>query len=255
MRFQDWYHESCLNLRTRPPSRPPSPEPVAEENGVTQMDQDGDSRSDVSSSGLPPPLITAEDYDALVCRKCVTQIPILQAWAGTPGVIMVVRDGLESSWKVIGVLQEGDLIVDVGPGAEDNIPTHSETSDPDTQTHIATQSISGGTSPPQPDPDTLQGRKRSLVISNPSSDGPSVKRSRTSGTCLAPAAHPFAQVVFAQSGAQTLGAGDIFLSGDWRKRWCSCDSCLSELRKHPYLLEEEETYEPPEDPDSRKFQS
>ena len=26
--------------------------------------------------------------------------------------------------------------------------------------------------------------------------------------------------------------------------------CLSSLQKHPYLLEEEETYEPPEDPDS-----
>jgi E3 ubiquitin-protein ligase UBR7 len=102
-----------------------------------------------------------------------------------------------------------------------------------------------------------------LTNSGPSSDGPSVKRSRTSGTsvdtpqraCLAPAVHPSAQAIFAQSGVQTLGAGDIFLSGDWRKRWCSCDSCLSELRKHSYLLDEEETYEPPEDPDSREFQS
>jgi E3 ubiquitin-protein ligase UBR7 len=139
-----------------------------------------------------------------------------------------------------------------------------EASDPDhTHTHTATQSLSGGVSPPQPDPDTLQGMKRKLVNSCPSSDGPSLKRLRTSGTsldssqkaCLAPAAHPIAQAIFAQSGAQTLGAGDIFLSGDWRKRWCFCDSCSSELRKHPYLFEEEETYEPPEDPDSSEFQS
>ena len=237
---------------------------MAEENGAAQADQDGDSRSDVSSSGLPPPLITAEDYDTLVCRKCVSRIPILQAWAGTPGVTMVVRDGSESAWKVIGVLQEGDLVVDVGPEAEEKIPARSDASDPDhAHVHATAQSLSEDSSPSQPDPDTVQGKKRSLANSLPSSDGPSVKRSRTSGTsvgtsqraCLAPAVHPFAQAVFAQSGGQTLGAGDIFLSGDWRKRWCSCDSCLSELGKHSYLLEEDETYEPPEDPDSREFQS
>jgi E3 ubiquitin-protein ligase UBR7 len=237
---------------------------MAEENGTAQVDQDGDSLSDASSSGLPPPLITAEDYDVLVCRKCVLQIPILQAWAGTPGVIMVVRDGPESSWEVIGVLQEGDLVINVGPEAEEKIPARSEASDPDhAHPHVTTQSLTDDTSPSQPDPDTVQGKKRSLVNSSSFSDGPCVKRSRTSGTsvdtpqrvCLVPAVHPFAQAVFAQGGVQTLGVGDIFLSGDWRKRWCSCDSCLSELRKHPYLLEEEETYEPPEDPDSREFQS
>jgi E3 ubiquitin-protein ligase UBR7 len=237
---------------------------MAEDNGTAQAGQDGDSLSDVSSSGLPPPLITAEDYDALVCRKCVLQIPILQAWGGTPGVIMVVRDDPGSSWKAIGVLQEGDLVVDVGPEAEEKKPARSEASDPDhANSHATTQSLSEDTSPSQPDPDTVQGKKRSLVNSSPSSDGPSVKRSRTSGTsvdtsqraCLAPAVHHFAQAIFAQSDVQTLGAGDVFLSGDWRKRWCSCDPCLSGLQKHSYLLEEEETYEPPEDPDSREFQS
>ena len=176
---------------------------------------------------------------------------------------MVVRDGPESSWKVIGELQEGDLVVDVGPEAEEKIPARSEAWDPDQAHPPATiQPLSEDASPSQPDPGTTQGKKRSLADSSPSDD-PSVKRSRTSGTsvdtsqraCLAPAVQPFSQAVFAQSDMQTLGAGDIFLSGDWRKRWCSCDPCLSELRKHPYLLEEEETYEPPEDPDSREFQS
>lgn len=31
--------------------------------------------------------------------------------------------------------------------------------------------------------------------------------------------------------------------------------CLASLRLHPYLLEEEETYEPPEDPDSGELHS
>jgi E3 ubiquitin-protein ligase UBR7 len=256
--FQDWLHESCLNLRTRPPSRLPSPEVLAEENGFAEVDQADDSHSYASSSGLPRPLITAEDYDALVCRSCVSQIPILQAWAGTPGVVMVVRDNPDSSWGIIGALQEEDLVIDDGPAAEGTIPAHMETPE-SSYTRPPIRPLSGDVSLPLPDHDTLQGKKRSLSNPPPPADGPSVKRSRTSETslnssqkvCLAPTPHPIAQAVLAQNGAETLGAGDIFLSGDWRKRWCRCDSCFPALR--PYLLEEEEVYEPPEDPDSREF--
>lgn len=255
--FQDWLHESCLNLRTRPSSRPPSPEALAEENGFAEVDQADDSHSYASSSGLPRPLITAEDYDALVCRSCVSQIPILKTWAGTPGVIMVVRDDPDSSWGIIGALQEDILVTDDGPAAEGTTSAHMETPEPN---HLRPpiRPLSGDISPSQPDHDT-QGKKRSLSNPPPPADGPSVKRSRTSEislnssqkVCLAPTPHPIAQAVLAQNGAETLGAGDIFLSGDWRKRWCRCDSCFPALR--PYLLEEEEIYEPPEDPDSREF--
>lgn len=229
------------------------------ENGTAQAEQDDDSRSDASSSGLPPPLITAEDYDSLVCKSCVSKNPILQTWAGTPGVVMVVRDGPDSSWRIIGALQQDDVVIDDVPPADD-ISALAETSEPKhTGAHIP--SLSGGDSPPQPDHHSLQGKKRSLFNPSPPADGPSVKRSRTAGTasdssqqvCSAPTPNLFAQSILSQYGAQTLGAGDIFLSGDWRKRWCRCDSCYPGLRKHPYLFEEEETYEPPEDPDSREF--
>ena len=261
--FQDWLHESCLNLRTRPPSRFPSPELPEEVNFVAEMEQDDASRSDISSSGLPPPLITAEDYDSLVCRSCVSQIPILQAWAGTPGVAMVVREGPNSSWEIIGALKDDNPIEEDRPEAEGNVPSARVDHSDSEHAHIPTQSLSEDTRPSHPQADTLQGKKRSLHIPSPSADGPSIKRSRTSElpsdsphkACLAPTRHSFAQAIFAQNGARTLGEGDIFLSGNWRRRWCRCDSCLSGLQKHPYLLEEEETYEPPEDPDSREPQS
>jgi E3 ubiquitin-protein ligase UBR7 len=48
----------------------------------------------------------------------------------------------------------------------------------------------------------------------------------------------------------SLGTGDIFLSLGFRDRWCHCNSCLPLLKANPYLLEDEETYEPPDDPDS-----
>lgn len=173
---------------------------------------------------------------------------------------MVIRESSDSPWKVIGALQEGDLDVDNSLDAEGKFPAHVEAPDPN-PTDTPTQPLSGVAPLPHPDPDTLQGKKRCLLNSSPSTDGPSSKRSRTSETsfdssqkaCLAPVPHPSASPVLAQGSTQTLGAGDIFLSGEWRKRWCRCDLCLPGLRKHPYLLEEEETYEPPEDPDSREL--
>ena len=175
---------------------------------------------------------------------------------------MVVREDPDSSWNVIGALQEDDLVVD-DPVAErsqeeesleTDIPTPSvEVSDSDTPT----RSLSGGSSSFS-NTDAFQTKKRTLPTP-PSIDGPSVKRSRTSGPsqklCQAPPPNSFAQAIFVQDGARTRGEGDIFLSGDWRERWCLCDLCLPRLEEHPYLLKEDETYEPPEDPDSGKLQS
>jgi E3 ubiquitin-protein ligase UBR7 len=65
--------------------------------------------------------------------------------------------------------------------------------------------------------------------------------------CLAPPANPVAEKIFQDA---SLGAGDVFLTEGWRERWCRCDSCIPSLESRPYLLEEEELYEPPDDPDS-----
>lgn len=71
--------------------------------------------------------------------------------------------------------------------------------------------------------------------------------------CLAPRPNSTAQKIFAQRDTPedlSLGTGDLFLSEGFRNRWCHCASCLPALEASRYLLEEEETYEPPEDPDS-----
>jgi E3 ubiquitin-protein ligase UBR7 len=229
---------------------------------AAEVEQD-DSRSEASSSGLPLPLITAEDYDAMVCRSCVSKIPVLQAWAGTPGISMVVRDDPVSSWNVIGALQEDDPVVD-DPIAErcqeveTDIPTPNVEIPDSERTHTPTQSPSGDGSSSSSNTEALQTKKRTLPT-QPSISGPSAKRPRTFGPsnpsqklCQAPAPNLSAQVIFAQDGTRTLGEGDIFLSGDWRERWCLCDLCLPRLQEHQYLLKEDDTYEPPEDPDSGK---
>ncbi|KAJ7621250.1 hypothetical protein FB45DRAFT_928779 [Roridomyces roridus] len=206
---EDWFHESCCMLRTRPEPTPQPPEEVPD-----------DGASDVSSE-LPPPLISADDYDAFVCRECVDKIPTLKRFVGTPGAITVVRVDPSSPWTRLG---------DV-PSVEDG---SVNIADADASTASA-------------------GEKRAA---SPANDEPAAKRARTesvSRACLAPPPLPLVQAAYTGTeldGDTALCTGDVFLTDNFRDRWCRCDSCLPSLEAHPYLLEEEDTYEPPEDPDS-----
>lgn len=155
---------------------------------------------------------------------------------------MISRDGeSEGPWKVIGRMQE----------SSSQIEQDVEVSDP----------IVGSK------------RRRSPSVGN-ADPAPDTKRPRADTTpsapCLAPVVNPTAEKIFALSatGDFSLGVGDIFLTQGWRDRWCRCDTvsayssilyplslihlwqCRTSIELKPFLLEEEETYEPPEDPDS-----
>lgn len=213
MRIQDWFHESCLNLRERPVSPVPSREPTPAAQTHPKQEEhpeDDDARSEASSSGLPPPLLGATAYDAFVCASCVQKIATLKRYAGTPGVLMVVRDKAEDAWRIEGSVSDEDIKVeDVVVDAD-----------------AASVKI-------EQDGDALVGDKRPHP--DDPADVPDAKRHRTSGDgapaeslalngaskiCLAPRANSLAQRIL--DGATSLGAGDVFLTEDWRERWCQC---------------------------------
>lgn len=196
---QDWFHESCLNLRERPSSREATPQP--EES--TPPNENDDGASAASSSGLPPPLIKGSSYDCLVCRSCVKEISTLKRWAATPGVLMVVRDNPTDPWKVIGMNVNDGEDVDIHTGDDANGAT------------------------------TGQKRTRSPSVS----EEPQAKRVRDSEAdpsqasrgfpCLSPTPNSIAQKILCDvdsAEGSLLGSGDIFLTEGWRERWCRCTS-------------------------------
>lgn len=204
--YQDWFHESCLNLRERPSERPLSPEEHA--------DADDDASS--ASSDLPPALLTADDYDALICGACVRRIPILRRCAGTPGVLMVVRDASEQPWRVIGKEEniQDSVTVDV---AEEAKPPEADV---------------GGKRARSPEDTEIPTAKRPRVSTDPPRFPP----------CLAPSENPIAQKVVSSTSEQTTNGdadqsattsepssvgGDVFLTEGWRERWCQCQSVRS----------------------------
>ncbi|KAI0674315.1 hypothetical protein C8Q78DRAFT_967672 [Trametes maxima] len=233
---EDWFHESCLNLRERPSSREstPAPEPAGD-----------DDASDASSSGLPPPLVRADDYDTLICSECVRKVSSIRRVAGTPGTLMVVRSSENEPWRVIGHEEtEQTLRVDVegrGGQAATDVSEPSATGEKrerpptDGQEPQAKRArISPPVEPPSPCLASPQDPRVASLLSGLDESSPAADKRESE----------------ADTGGRYLGAGDVFLTEGWRERWCRCKDCLSSLQAQPFLLEEEETYEPPEDPDS-----
>ncbi|KAK0495677.1 hypothetical protein EDD18DRAFT_1170331 [Armillaria luteobubalina] len=209
---EDWFHESCCNLRERPDTEviQSTNETGPQAHSQPQNGDIDDGASDASSSDLPPPLIRASDYDSFVCASCVRKIPTLSRYAGTGGCLVVIRDDVSAPWRVVTSTEDETAEVDVSVGS-----------------------------------------KRAL---SPSAEEPEAKRARTEvsnskSPCLAPPINPVAQRILTVSDPD-LGTGDVFLTEDFRGRWCRCTSCLPSLEANKFLLQEEETYEPPDDPDS-----
>jgi E3 ubiquitin-protein ligase UBR7 len=157
-----------------------------------------DATSEASSSGLPPPLISGDEYESFVCAACVSRNPTLRRWAGSYGLMMVVRDSATDSWRVLNGDSEESIHVENGH----------------------TSASSGLKRPLSPSALEEPDSKRARGFSN--TPLPQSK------PCLAPSQSSLARKIiddFAQlhSGA-SLGAGDIFCTFNFRERWCHCDS-------------------------------
>ncbi|EDR09981.1 uncharacterized protein LACBIDRAFT_318396 [Laccaria bicolor S238N-H82] len=225
---EDWFHESCCNLRQRPTSREPTPQPEQSETPVNGEDNE-DAVSEASSSGLPPPLISASEYESFICGSCVSNIETLKKWAGTRGAMMVVRNSTTEPWRCLnGDTQHPEELVTVDDSS--------------------TTLTSGAKRPLSPSLAQEPDAKRARGTSSSSATSP------PSNACIAPPRNPYAQKLF-EDGISfdldySLGTGDVFLTDGFRERWCRCHSCFPSLETKSYLLEEEDTYEPPDDPDS-----
>lgn len=242
--LQDWFHESCLNLRERPPSRAPTPEaPNAAEvsdsnasNGTSNAnDAEGNEDDDLTSTSsdpdLPPPLIHATEYDSLICRDCVLRNATLRRWAGTRGAKMVVssyateglvrQDGAGAAkWSVIGDASDADddEMLDVGAETNGNHVSKADT--------VPSSSGSTGSKRRQEDDQTTSTSEKRPRLLSPSPTSKPLAGSDYASQCLAPSQDPVAtRVVSAISSTppdHSLGAGDIFLTEGWRDRWCRC---------------------------------
>jgi len=86
---------------------------INEELAVPAEGDADDGASEASSSGLPPPLITANQYKTLVCQSCVLEIPALQKYTGTSDALTVARKPGEDPWTVVAKASNVDANVEI----------------------------------------------------------------------------------------------------------------------------------------------
>ena len=162
---------------------------------VSEVDAD-DGASEASSSGLPPPLITADQYEALICRSCVLKVPILRKYAGSSDALAVIRNSCEDPWIVVGGVSDADADVEID--AEAGVK-----------------------------------RSRAVLEDEPASkrmkldeDNADDRSSSSLPPCLAqkPSEEIQSLLQRAENGNYELFAGDLFLTDDFRRRWCKCSS-------------------------------
>jgi len=91
---QDWFHESCLNLRS------PQTTKRETENG----DDDGD--DDDADDDEATVLITSDTYDGLICAVCVKTHPFIRDRAGRDGWMMIEPFEGTEGFKVVGQSEE-----------------------------------------------------------------------------------------------------------------------------------------------------
>jgi E3 ubiquitin-protein ligase UBR7 len=226
---EDWYHESCLNLRTRPNERPSTPDPPAgESDDVADIDSD-------ASNDLLPPLLPSSTYDSLICGTCVLGNETLRRWAGTGNIMMVVAEegaeiaasveegGIDPRWKVLN-------------GEDDSTGAVTlEKKDRKRERDDGEVDVYGIEERTLKKPRT---ENDSAIIG--SSEESLVSQAEYCTPCLAPPINSTAQQVLnrltkqvSQSPAtretaiELIGEGDIFLTEGWRDRWCRCPKVTS----------------------------
>jgi E3 ubiquitin-protein ligase UBR7 len=205
---------------------------IANENGVDGNDIAVEALEEEDDDPpLPPGFPAEDDFDHFICYKCLEANPWIKKYAGSPGFLPPVYND-----KALNTLRV----------------THSATSPPETTSGESKkrkasddedEGVSSSTTLAAPAPAKRQkSEDPSGALSSIPEDTMTLpitpKRPIDNMTCKLTALPPLAP----QALTTTFS---IFLKPDFRDHLCHCASCFPQLKAHPQLLEEEETYEPP----------
>ncbi|KAF2739511.1 hypothetical protein EJ04DRAFT_457500 [Polyplosphaeria fusca] len=195
---------------------------IAANNGMDGNDVAAeDGNVDEDDAPPPPGFPDEDDFDHFICYKCVAAFPWIKQHADTTGFLAPVFK---------------DATLNTSATGETSVPHKTANGESRKRKAVDEEEATQATpmAPPKrqksEDPlSTLSSipETRSLPIT-PKKQDPVVPRHMS----LPPA-------------PATTTPFSLFLKPDFRDHLCRCPSCFPQLKPHPQLLEEEETYEPP----------
>jgi E3 ubiquitin-protein ligase UBR7 len=235
--------------------------------------EDGESeRKEEVSHPVPPGFPHEDDFEAMICYKCVESNPWIKKYAGTAGFLPPVANHEKSlaawaeEWKAMGCVNYAQYRDTVSAGcktwAEYLAKTQPATAEPAVADSSTTSSLkrkaSDGDMEIRPSSPTKRVKDEVTTASQDASLPSGLAQpSPTNGASLVngaeipsstaqptePDSKPQHKHDLLPSPAPT-GRFSLFLKADFRDHLCHCSSCYPDLIPHPQLVEDEETYEP-----------
>ncbi|KAL8947955.1 MAG: hypothetical protein Q9222_005814 [Ikaeria aurantiellina] len=224
---EDWWHPECvLGLgrdwsRRRKTMHEPESTSNQTENNTDAADSQPEGNSDEQET--PPGFPEEEDFEAFICYKCVDANPWIKRYAGTSGFL---RPVLKAS---TGKMEE---------------PTPAETNGPTVEAtaQMESKNISNDL-PGSLQPDSSHSSERPVTGSKrKAQEDEEIDESAQTKKAKVEASHDCYYDTLPEPNPASFS---LFVKDDFRDHFCRCAKCYADLRKHPQLLEEEDSYEPP----------
>ncbi|KAL9584914.1 MAG: hypothetical protein Q9203_004468 [Teloschistes exilis] len=258
---EDWWHPECILGNTRDTfSKGNSKAELVskqEPDATTFEDNNGDQEGESELEELPQGFPQEDDFETLICYKCVDAIPWIKRYAGSTGFLPPVSKtgGMTEAEQKSQLLNWADKYHEAGEKTQEEL--RDSRAQPDlngydqpSETTSAEESIqeSGNhTSDAKGEAATHQGESavptRPLSsLKRPAEDDDGDQGSpQHKKTKLENSRHCYYETL-PQPPSEAFS---LFLKEDFRDHFCRCPRCYPDLCKHRQLLEEEESYEPP----------
>ncbi|KAF1848497.1 uncharacterized protein K460DRAFT_334673 [Cucurbitaria berberidis CBS 394.84] len=179
---------------------------------------------------LPPGFPAEEDFDHFICYKCVQANPWIKKYAGSPGFLAPVYFD-----KTLNTTQTTETTTSTSELVNsESKKRKASDEDEDVSTKATLTAPAPAKRQKSEDPSSalssIPEDTMTLPITPKKQEDPSAPKHTT---------------LPALPSAAVTTPFSLFLKPDFRDHLCRCPSCFPELKAHPQLLEEEDTYEPP----------
>ncbi|KAJ5886964.1 uncharacterized protein N7473_009638 [Penicillium subrubescens] len=237
---EDWWHPECLIGLSRDWYK--NKKAVAfggDAAAEGAVDGAADVADEDEETPLPPGFPDEDDFEHLICFKCIDSTPWLKRYAGTPGFLPPVyrNGGIEKPAQPVSE----KLAAAETPKQEDNPKKRKAEDDEPAQEEPSakrTKEEDASTNDLEVEPSKLDTIKEEEHSPNPSTTHPTT-------TTETPTTDPPKPKHASLPNSAPEASFSLFLLENFHDCLCRCAECFPNLVPHPQLREAEDTYEPP----------
>ncbi|KEF57839.1 uncharacterized protein A1O9_05760 [Exophiala aquamarina CBS 119918] len=216
---EDWYHPECLMGLSRDWYHQRETKEEEKKKKKKKEKASEQATEEETSHPIPPGFPREDDFEGLICYKCVESNPWIKQYANTAGFLKPVFNSNPSA-----EIQPQAVSVPV-TGSSETVSLKRKASDSDLDEAPASPS------------------KRVKDEEKPATPAETAAPTALSGGKEAPGPTPLPHKHDALPPSPE-GTFSLFLKADFREHLCHCPKCYPNLIPHPQLVEEEEAYEP-----------